>query len=144
MIYNLNDPREYLEACEFFENAVAKRGKIEMRSPRKRRSTKQNAFYYFMLRYFAVEYGCTVTEAALIYMKQIACPDIFEVTTINKFGQEIHTYRSSADLTTAEMSSAIRNFMAWAASGGIIIPEPDDHESIRYCERIIEQNESMI
>lgn len=144
MIYDLNDPREYMEACDAFQAAVDKKCKIEIRKPRKPRTTKQNSFYWFMLQYFACEYGCTTTEASLIYMKKEACPDIFERTVKNKYGKEFKTYRSSADLTSAEMSSAIRNFTAWAAQGGIMIPDPDDHQAIRYCQHVIERNEAMI
>lgn len=144
MIYDLNDPRDFLEASSFFEKACNKKCKIEMRPPRRVRTSPQNRFYHFMLRYFALQYGCTETEASEIYMKRQACPQIFEQVKVNRFGKEIKTYRSSADLSASEMSSAIHNFMAWSSIGGIEIPEPDDHQSIKFCEREIERNQSMI
>lgn len=144
MIYDLNDPRDFLDASTYFEEACQQKCKIEMRYPRRVRTSSQNRFYHFMLRYFACQYGCTETEASEIYMKRHACPHIFARDITNKFGRRFKTYRSSADLTTEEMSSAIRNFMAWASIGGIEIPNPDDHASIKYCEREIERNASMI
>ena len=144
MIYNLNDPRDFLEASDFFNSACRDKIKIEMRHPKKTRTSPQNRFYHFMLRYFALQYGCTETEASEIYMKRQACPQIFEQTKINRFGNEIKTYRSSADLSSSEMSSAIRNFMAWSSIGGIEIPDPDDQQSIKWCEREIERNQAMI
>lgn len=144
MIYDLNDPRDYLEASKVFSDACEQKRKIELRRPRKSRSSSQNRYYHFMLRYFAVQYGCTETEASEIYMKRQACPMIFGRTKTNRLGREIQTYRSSADLSVEEMSSAIRNFRAWATIGGIEIPDPEDTASIRWCEREIERNESMI
>ena len=144
MIYDLNDPRDFLAASEVFEKACSEKSKIEIRKPKKQRTSPQNRFYHFMLRYFALQYGCTETEASEIYMKRQACPQIFEQTKLNRFGKEIKTFRSSADLSSSEMSSAIRNFMAWASIGGIEIPDPDDTVSIKWCEREIEKQESMI
>lgn len=144
MVFDLNDPRDFLEASNVFEEACRKKCRIEIRSPRKRRTSPQNRFYHFMLQYFAVQYGCTETEASEIYMKRQACPQIFEQTKVNRFGNEIKTYRSSADLSSSEMSSAIRNFMAWASIGGIEIPQPDDRAAIHFCQREIERSASMI
>lgn len=144
MIYDLNDPRDYLDACTVFEKACQEKRKIEIRSPRRVRTSQQNRFYHFMLRYFACQYGCTETEASEIYMKRQACPHIFERTIMNRFGNTIKTYRSSSKLSSEEMSSAIRNFMAWSSIGGIEIPDPEDTQSIKFCEREIERNQSMI
>lgn len=144
MIYDLNDPRDFLDASAYFEEACQQKCRIDISRPRRVRTSPQNRFYHFMLRYFACQYGCTETEASEIYMKRQACPQIFEREITNRFGKTIKTYRSSADLTTEEMSSAIRNFMVWASIGGIEIPNPDDHASIKYCEREIERNASMI
>lgn len=144
MIYDLNDPRDYLAASDFFEKACKDKSKIELRRPKRVRTSPQNRFYHFMLRYFALQYGCTETEASEIYMKRQACPQIFEREITNKLGKTIKTYRSSADLSSTEMSSAIRNFMAWSSIGGIEIPDPDDTVSIKWCEREIERNQSMI
>lgn len=144
MIYDLNDPRDYLDACKVFETACDKKSKIDIRRHSRERTSPQNRFYHFMLRYFALQYGCTETEASEIYMKRQACPQIFEQEKKNRFGNVIKTYRSSADLSSSEMSSAIRNFMAWSSIGGIEIPDPEDRESIRWCEKEIERNQSMI
>lgn len=144
MIYDLKDPRDYMQALDTIQRAAQSKTRIEIRKPHTARSGIQNNYYHFMLRYFASEYGCTINEASEIYMKRQACPHIFEREKINRMGKQIKTYRSSADLSVEEMSSAIRNFRAWAEMGGIIIPSPDDHASIRYCEKQIEKNESMI
>ena len=144
MIFDMNDPRDYIQALDTVQKAVQDKARIEIRRPRTARSGRQNNYYHFMLRYFASEYGCTVNEASEIYMKRQACPHIFEREKTNRLGRRIKTYRSSAELTVEEMSSAMRNFRAWAEMGGIQIPEPDDYAAIKYCERQIERNESMI
>ena len=63
-----------------------------------------------------------------------------EVKTINdKEGNHSFYYRSTTDLTTVEMASAIKNFQSWASARGVEIPDPQDEFAIRYCERQIEK-----
>ena len=140
--YRPNDPRDYLAALDFLNLAKEKGFDIELKRYSPKRSNKQNAYYHFICSYFAHQYGCTDFEAENVYMKQFAAREIFEVETEDKNNRHIRYFRSSADLNTVEMSSAIRNFLAYAECNGIMIPYENDELGRRFCEQELERTKS--
>ena len=170
MRYDLNDPREYLQAKDcvkrirerqrtvvieirtddhdaadaILQQAAYHHLEISLMQPRRPRTMTQNAYLHFLCQYFATEYGCTTAEAKEIYLKRQACPEIFADTITNKHGKTITTYRSTASLTLDETSSAIRNFIAWAAVGDIILPLPEDKPFVRFAENRIDEAKNNI
>ncbi len=140
--YRPNDPRDYLEALDFINQAKEQGFDIELKRYYKKRTNPQNAFLHLALSYFAHCYGCTSLEAKEIYFKQYACRDIFLVETTDKNGRNVKFFRSTADLNTVEMSNAINNFIAYASCNGIEIPQPNDELGLRYVERQIEKTKS--
>lgn len=137
--YSIQDPRDYLAALDFLNLAKEKGFEIELKRFYPKRSNPQNRYLHLALQYFAHCYGCTLVEAKEIYFKQYACRDIFLVQIEDRNGNRAKYFRSTADLNTVEMSSAIQNFIAYASCNGIEIPPPDDELAIRYCEREIEK-----
>ena len=140
--YSVRDPRDYLEALDFINQAKEQGFDIELKRYYKKRTNPQNAFLHLALSYFAHCYGCTLLEAKEIYFKQYACREIFLVETTDKNGRNVKFFRSTADLNTVEMSNAINNFMAYASCNGIEIPQPNDELGLRYVERQIEKTKS--
>lgn len=140
--YDLRDPRDFLAALDFINQAKDQGFDIELKRFYRKRTNPQNAYLHLALSYFAHCYGCTLLEAKEIYFKQYACRDIFLVETTDKNGNNAKYYRSTADLNTVEMSNAINNFVAYAHCNGIEIPAPNDELGIRYCEREIEKTRS--
>lgn len=137
--YKCSDPRDYLAALDFINQAKEKGFDIDLKRFYYKRSNQQNRYLHTILSYFAHCYGCTAVEAKEIFFKQYACRDIFLVETRDKNGQKARYFRSTSDLTTVEMSNAINNFIAYAHYNGIEIPLPDDDLALRYCEREIEK-----
>lgn len=140
--YSVRDPRDYLEALDFINQAKEQGFDIELKRYYKKRTNPQNAFLHLALSYFAHCYGCTLLEAKEIYFKQYACREIFLVETTDKNGRNVKFFRSTADLNTVEMSNAINNFMAYASCNGIEIPQPNDELGLRYVERQVEKTQS--
>lgn len=139
--YKISDPREYLAALDFLNRAREQQKEIELKYYHPKRTGQQNKYLYFCLQWFAHEYNCTVVESKEVFLKRIAAPHIFEREL--KVGNDtIKYYRSTADLDTVEMMSAIANFRAYADMVGHPIPDEQDHELIRYCERMIEKTQS--
>ena len=138
--YKVSDPRDYLEALDFINQAKEKRFDIELKKYYEKRSSKQNRYYHFVCAYFAHCYGCTVFEAENVYMKQYAARHIFLVEHEDPKGKMIRYFRSSADLDTSEMSSAINNFIAYSECAGIMIPYETDELGRRYCEQQLEKS----
>lgn len=138
--YKCSDPRDYLAALDFINQAKEQDFEIELKKFYQRRSGKQNRYYHFVCAYFAHCYGCTEFEAENVYMKQFAARNIFLVEHEDKTGRKIKYFRSSADLNTAEMASAIKNFLAYAECNGIMIPYENDELGRRYCEQQLEKS----
>lgn len=140
--YKPQDPREYLAILDFINRAKENNKEVELKLYHPKRTGQQNRYLYFCLQWFAHEYKCTVFEAKEAILKQIAAPHIFEREIIVA-GESIKYYRSTADLDTVEMMSAIENFRAYADMCGYPIPSQQDQELIRYCEREIEKTQSF-
>ena len=140
--YKLNDPRDYLAALEYINQQKELGNDVELKRWSPSRSNRQNAYLHLLLSYFAHCYGCTLIEAKEIYFKKYACRDTFMVETTDRNGNKVKYYRSTADLSTAEMSGAIRNFIAYASMNGIELPEADDVLAQRICEGEMEKTTS--
>lgn len=143
--YKVSDPREYLEALSLLNRAKENGYELEIGRPKKPRTSKQNAYYWLLIEYFACVYGCTKTEAAEHFFKEVCNPDIFVRTSVDKKTGETYTYRkSTAEVDKQTMTSAIRNWIEWCAMNDIELPREDDYISIRYCEREIEKHKNYI
>ena len=136
--YKPNDPRDYLSALDFINRAKEQNKEIELKYYHPKRSGQQNKYLYFCLQWFAHETNCTTVEAKEVFLKRIAAPHIFE-RELQVGNDTIKYYRSTADLDTVEMMSAIENFRTYADMNGHPIPDANDQELIRYCEREIEK-----
>jgi hypothetical protein len=137
--YNLRDPRDYLAALDYINQMKEQGQDIDLKKFSPSRSNRQNAYLHLILSYFAHRYGCTLIECKEIYFKKYACRDIFLADAVDKAGNHISYYRSTADLSKDEMSGAIRNFIAYADMHGIELPQADDYLAQRICEREIEK-----
>jgi hypothetical protein len=136
-----SDPREYLAVLDFINRAKENKKEIELKLYHSKRSGQQNRYLYFCLQWFAHEYKCTVVEAKEVILKRVAAPHIFEREMLVS-GEAIKYYRSTADLDTVEMMSAIENFRTYADMVGHPIPDANDYELVRFCEREIEKTQA--
>lgn len=136
--YNLNDPRQYMQALDFIEYAKQNNVLVTLEKKKESRTTQQNKYYWLVLKYFALQYGCTKTEAEC-HFKQIVNPDIFMRSYKDKRGAPMKIIRSTSDLSKQEMISAINNFIVYCGQNQIHIPRPEDQEMIRYAELEIER-----
>ena len=173
MTYDLNDPREYLQAKECLERmeqrarpvifevitddfkaldnilqtASSCHLEVEFNQPRRSKTTSQNNYLHFLCRCYAAGYGITFIEAKELVLKREACPDVFVTHKTNELGYEISTCRSVDSLTKDEASHVIRNFIEWArikTCGLIELPSPDDHAHIRYWKNKISMAKNHI
>lgn len=142
--YNLQDPRDYLEAFKVIEHAKENGYELEIGRPKKPRTTKQNAYYWLIIEYFACQYGCTKTEAAEHFFKEECNPDIFVRESTDRNGKTFTYILSTTDVDRATMSSAIRNFLAWSDMKGIPLPDEDDDVARKYCEREVEKHRNYL
>lgn len=132
MLYDLKNE---LQAENFKKrcNALYRKSAIvELTEKHPQRTLKQNAYLHAALGYFGLQFGNTIEEVKNWYFKETCNPELFvreKSDVIN--GTTRKVLRSSADLTTDEMTLAIERFRNWASDkAGIYIPSPDEHRLV--------------
>ena len=145
MIFNLSNPYEVQSFKENVTRLIKSGGYVELKRKSPKRSLSQNAYLHVALGYFGCEYGLSLEEVKVDIFKRECNRDLFEREGMNKKGQTVKYLRSSADLTSAEMTLAIERFRNYSASvAGIYIPAPNEAQFLAYCEQQIERNREYI
>lgn len=140
-LYDLSNP---LQKEQFKVRAakLAESGKIvELAEKKPKRSLKQNAYLHICLAYFASETGNELDYVKRQYFKLLCNKDIFVRETDDPYLGHIKVLRSSADLDSAEMATAIERWRNWSSNtAGIYIPSPDEERLIQLMELEIDRN----
>ena len=133
MIYDLKNHIDRQRAQKRFDELMSEETKIEL-SKKKKRSVRQNAYLHLIIGYFAIETGYTLIEAKQIY-KNVS-PEIFEYEN-----KGVNFIRSSADLSTSEMSKSIDKFRNEASSiAGVYLPEANENKFLEEIEAEVAKN----
>lgn len=107
----------------------------ELRVCRPPRSARQNSYLHAALGYFASQTGYSPEYVKQEYYKRLCNRDIFEREVSDRFLGRICVLRSSASLTTEEMTLSIERFRNWAAeAAGVYIPSPDEAQLVQLME----------
>ncbi len=135
MKYDLSNPLHRAQ----FETRTAKLLKdgkmVELKECRPSRTTRQNSFLHAALGYFASQTGYTLDYVKQEYYKRLCNRDIFEREIDDRFLGRIRVLRSSASLTTEEMTLSIQRFRNWASeTAGVYIPSPDEAQLVQLME----------
>ena len=135
MIYDLDNELDREKYKARVNHLFKNRKKVEMKEKKELRSLPQNRYLHVMLSYAALHTGYTEQQMKHDIWKKIICRDIF----LDK-EKSIECYRSSAKLSTLEMTQAIDMFRDfWSVQIGLYIPSPDDHLLALQAETEIEQ-----
>jgi hypothetical protein len=141
MIYNgaieldANSARERL-------NWLIENGKrFDLTEKRRGRSLSQNRYLHLVLGWFGLEYGYTLEEVkSEIFKKEVNAELFYDG---EKDGPvKVQIWRSTADLNTAEMTTAIDRFRDFSAKLGTYLPEPNDLASLDQIERDLSKQSS--
>lgn len=144
MIFNLKNPYEaqqFKEYCNkvYDECIKAPLGIVEVKKKHRQRSDSQNRYLHVCLGYFASEFGLSLEEVKHDIFKRKLSNDIFQVERVNKRGQKVKRLRSSSDLDTAEMTTAIERFRNWSSAvAGLYIPSSNETEALFEAQRQME------
>ena len=145
MIFNLNNEYEIPKFKEYVNKLYEQKAIVEVKKKLTNRSTQQNRYFYLILSWFACETGYSVDEIKVDIFKRICNKEIFERYRENKHGEKIKFLRSSSDLDTLEMTTAIDRFRNYAsAQAGIYLPSPNESQFLTYIEQEIERNKEFI
>lgn len=145
MIFNLNEElgrRQFKERCDF----LLRQGfLVELTEKRGKRTLKQNSYLHLLLSYFALQYGERMETIKQEVFKRHVNPDIFLQEKDGRGVGRYYALRSSSDLNTKEMTTAIDRFRDWASmEAGIYLPSPDEDALIGPMEREVEENKRWI
>ena len=136
MIFNLSNHYEIPKFKEYVNKLFSERAVVEVKKKLPNRTLAQNSYLHLLLGYFGSEYGCSLDEAKIDFYKRKA---------VNKKGKEVTYLRSSAELTTGEMTLSIDRFRNWSASvAGIYLPAANEHQMLIYAQQEIQRNQEFI
>ncbi len=126
----LNDPRQYMAAMREINKARDCGYAIDIVKHREVATDKQKVYLYFIISYFGYKQGESF-YSVLRTIQQDVCPHIF-------LAEDSKKPKKLCYLTTAEMSSVIRNFLDYASMSEVVIPSKDDQRGMRLAKAELE------
>lgn len=144
-IFNLKNEYDVPKFKAYVNKLFKERAVVELRKKHPNRTLAQNSYLHLLLGYFGSEYGCSLDEAKIDFYKRTCNRDLFERKTVNKKGKEVTYLRSSAELTTSEMTLSIERFRNFASSeAGIYLPSPNEREFLIHIQQEIERHKEFL
>lgn len=146
MKYDLSKETEAREAREYFDKMLSHKYIVEIQRKFPRRTYNQNNYLHLLLSYCALEYGETLEYFKDYIWKRHINPDIFRQEYVNpKTGEARDDWKSSAELSTKEMSVAVDRLIDFAAKEmELILPSADQLDNIRYMENTLEKSKKYL
>lgn len=145
MLFDLRNEYQLPKFKQYVNRLYSERAVVEVRKKHPTRTLSQNSYLHLLLGYFASQYGCSTDEAKVDFYKRLCNRDLFERQTVNRMGRDVKRLRSSAELSTAEMTLSIERFRNWsAAEAGIYLPAAGEHQMLLYAQQEAERNSEFI
>lgn len=138
MILDLNNGADRQKFRTYTEYLMKKGCVAEIKERKHQRSLSQNSYLHVVLAYFASEFGYDLETVKYDLFKRQVNHDLFARERENRNGLKVTYMRSTRDLDTGEMTTAIERFRNWSASeAGLYIPEPSEQNAILEAEKQI-------
>ncbi len=145
MLFNLKSEYDVPKFKAYVNRLYQERAVVEVKKKHPGRTLSQNSYLHLLLGYFAAETGYGADEVKIDIFKRLCNRDIFERVVENKKGKKVNALRSSADLSTAEMTVAIERFRNYSsAQAGIYLPAPNEKEFLLHIQQELEKNKEFI
>lgn len=145
MLYDGKNPLHAKQATLRLNKIIEKGAMFTLTEKKPKRTTNQNKYLHVILGYFAVETGNTIEYVKTEYFKKHCNPDIFVCQKADPYIGNINYLKSSADIDTAEMTTAIERFRNWSSqTAGIYLATPEDIRYIQLMELEIERNKQYL
>jgi hypothetical protein len=128
------------------EKLIENKSKFELTEKKPVRSVSQNAYLHLIIGWFAIEYGETIDYVKRMIFKKLVNPKIFIFERENKKTKEKRKeLRSSADLDSAEMTTAIDRFRDYSSKEfGVYLPEAGEMDFLNEIKTQIENNKNYL
>lgn len=146
MVYDLNTDIDRIRYEKRVKSLLDRRTVVELSERKPRRTTPQNAYLHLLLGEFAMQTGNTLEWTKAEYFKRHCNAELFVIRKHDELThREVEVLRSSRDLDTGEMTTAIDRFKHWAAAEcGIDLPDAEDREWLCYIEREMQHNREWL
>ena len=145
MLFNLQNPYEQPKFKEYVDKLFEQKAVIEVKKRLPNRTISQNRYFYLLLGWFSCETGYSIDEVKIDLFKRKCNRDLFERTVTNKHGKEVTYLRSSSELTTGEMTTAIERFRNWSsAQAGIYLPSANEREFLLSIEQDMQRQKEFL
>lgn len=133
--YELNKPTDLDKFYRYCKQLI-KAGRFVELKTLENRSSNQNRYLHLLLGWFSASFGYSLAHTKLRFFKKVSNKEIFFVDTVNKKTGEVYTdIRSTADLTTLEMTLSIDRFRDYSAKNGLYLPEPNEIQYLTEIEK---------
>ena len=120
MQYDFKNTFDKDKARAYLEQLIERHSQCEVKVLRKTRSRKQNAYWWSLLTYVAIETGYTLNEAETVVKRALGM-------TYEKGGRMF--LKQTRTLNTEEMSVLTTRLLDWAAKDlEIYLHSPDEYE----------------
>jgi hypothetical protein len=128
------------------EKLIENKSKFELTEKKPVRSVSQNAYLHLIIGWFAIEYGETIDYVKRMIFKKLVNPKIFIFERENtKTKEKRKELRSSADLDSAEMTTAIDRFRNYSSKEfGVYLPEAGEMDFLNEIKTQIENNKNYL
>jgi hypothetical protein len=146
MIYDPKIELDCKKAIEKLKHFIAKGQKFELKAKFPKRSISQNSYLHLIIDGFAIETGYTHEEVKQDIFKKMVNAEIFYIGETSGPIQEvvIERWKSTASLTTQEMTLAIDRFRNFASKElGIYLPEPKDLSILEQLEQEVKKHKNQ-
>lgn len=145
MVYDLNNPYDADKFRKRVAELLHRGGGVELRRIHQQRTMAQNRYLHLILGYFASEFGLSMDEVKIDYFKRTVNADIFKAKRVNRKGRQVGYLRSTAELDTGEMTTAIERFRNWSASvAGLYLPSANEQEALLWVQKQIESDKDYL
>lgn len=140
MIYDTRNNTEVERLHEYVVKAIDNGWVIDVKRKLPIRTNQQNRYLHVILSAFAMELGYTIEEVKQRFFKCACNKEIFQRKHRNGKGKVVTTYRSTASVTTGELTTAIERFRRWSEiEHGVYLPEPYEDEKLLAIEKQMQQ-----
>ena len=145
MIYNGKKIEDQKKAMDRLKQLCEKEARFEIIEKKNGRTLRQNSYLHLILGFFAIETGYTVEFVKKQYFKRLCNPGIFIISKKDPYLGNIQVLKSSRDIDTGEMTTAIQRFRNWSSmEAGIYLPEPSDQEFLDHIQNEIERHKEYL
>ena len=136
-LYNLQNEYEREPFKEYVNKLFREQRAVQIGIVYPRRTMAQNKYLHLLLGWFALRFGYELEDVKEVIFKRMVNGDIFRREVETQWTDEpVEALRSTTDLTTAELSTAITRFRNWSsAKAGFYLPSADEGESLFYIQQ---------